>query len=151
LRAGAREAQAFDRWDASPDLLGELDLDLGRGGERGAATDLLLDRRHDRRVGVAEDQRGVVAEEVAVGVAVHVGDAQPRPGRDVGWVRRRVDRRPGGSAGQRSGRALEQLARARRSGQIVVEQGQRTPPWWLPTVYEPGAMQIRSTAVPCGR
>ena len=79
LRARAGEAQALDRRDASPDLLGELDLDLGRGGERGAATDLLLHRGDDRRVGVPEDQRGVVAEEVAVGVAVHVGDRRPDP------------------------------------------------------------------------
>ena len=47
-------------------LLGELDLGLGRGREGRPAADLRLDRGDDRRMGMAEDQRGVVAEEVAV-------------------------------------------------------------------------------------
>jgi hypothetical protein len=61
LRPGIGEPDSLHRRQPAPDLLGELDLDLGRGGERGAAPDLNLDRRDDVGVGVAENQGGVVA------------------------------------------------------------------------------------------
>ena len=79
LGPGAREAHPLDRGHAPDQLLGELDLGLGRGRERRSAADLGLDGRDDRRVGMAEDERGVVAEEVAVFVAVHVADDEPCP------------------------------------------------------------------------
>ena len=72
LGAGVGEPDLLDRRQAIADLLRQLDLGLGGCRERGAAPDLGLDRRDDLRVGVAQDQRGVVAEEVAVLVAIDV-------------------------------------------------------------------------------
>ena len=66
--------------DGTPaaDLLGQLDLGLGRCREGGPAADLGLDRGDDGGVGVAQDQRGVIAQEVAVAVAIDVLDATAR-------------------------------------------------------------------------
>ncbi len=128
LRAGAGEPQALDRRDAAPDLLGQLDLGLGRGREGRPAADLCLDRGDDRRVGVTEDERRVVAQKVAVAVAVDVLDPQPGTRRDVGWIGRRKDGRPGRATGQRGGRPLEQRPRTWRSRNIIVEQRHREGP-----------------------
>ena len=110
LGAGAREAQTLDRGNPGPDLLGEQDLGLGRRGERRATADLGLDGVDDGRVGVTEDQRGVVAEEIAVAVAVDVAEPQTAARLDVRRVRSGVDRRPRRAARQRARRALEQLS-----------------------------------------
>ena len=110
LGAGAREAQTLDRGNPGPDLLGEQDLGLGRRGERRATADLGLDGVDDGRVRVTEDQRGVVAEEIAIAVAVDVAEPQTAARLDVRRVRSRVDRRPRRAARQRARRALEQLS-----------------------------------------
>ena len=122
LGAGVREPDPLDRRQPAPDLLGQLDLDLRRRGERGAAPDLGLDRRDDIGVGVAEDQRRVIAEEVAVLVAVDVPCPQALAASHVRRVGRVEDRRPGRSARNRGGRPLEQGARARRPGEVGVDQ-----------------------------
>src|SRR5207342_2354054 len=107
------------------DLLGKLDLGLGRGREGRAAAHLRLDSRDDGRVRVTEDQRGVVAQEVAVLVAVHVADAQALTRGDVWRIGRGVDGRPGRATGQRRGRPVEQFARARGPGEVVIEDVHR--------------------------
>ena len=54
------------------DLLGELDLGLGRGAVARPARGRRGDRGDDLRVGVAEDQRAPGADPVDVAVAVDV-------------------------------------------------------------------------------
>jgi len=110
LGAGVREPQPLDRRQAAPDLLGQLDLDLGRRGERRGPADLVGDRFDHRRMRVAEDQRGVVAKEVAVLVAVDVPRPEALAADHVRRVRRIEDGRPGRAARDRLRRPLEQLA-----------------------------------------
>ena len=72
LGAGGDEADPLDR-RTRDDLLGELDLGLGRGAVRRAAGDRGRDRRLHLGVGVAEQHRAPRADQVDVLVAVDVG------------------------------------------------------------------------------
>ena len=123
LGPGAREAELLDRRQPSADLLGQLDLEPGRGGEGRAAADLRLDRGGDGRMGVAQDERRVVAQEVAILVAIHVADPEAGPGLDVRRIRRAVDGRSRRAAGERAGRPFEERAGPRRPGEVVVDEG----------------------------
>ncbi len=118
LGAGVREPHPFDRVDPPDELLGEADLELARRAEGGSAPDLRLDRGDHRRMGMAEDQRGVVAEEVAVVVPVDVPDVDPRAAGEIGRIGRGEDRRSGRATGQDPRGALEQRRGARRPGPV---------------------------------
>ena len=67
-------SRTFSTGRAGDDLLGELDLGLGRGAERRAARDGRRDGRLDLRVRVAEQHRAPRADQVDVVVAVDVGE-----------------------------------------------------------------------------
>jgi hypothetical protein len=125
----ARAADPLDGGDPLDELLGEGDLERAGRTECRAASDLLLDRGHDGRVGVAEDQRRVVAEEVAIGVAVNVLDPDPRAAGEVRRVRWREDGRPGGAAGHDPRGPLEQGRGAWCPGVIRVVKGSAGGPF----------------------
>ena len=129
LGARVREPDAFDRRQPADDLLGQLDLGLGRRRERRAAADLRLDRGDDLRVGVAEDERRVVAEEVAVLVAVDVpGPDALRRGpctADTAGCRRSCgSTRRAATRDARSNRAADRGVRARYSSTTSVSPSQ---------------------------
>ncbi len=72
LGAGGNQAQALDGGYGAADLLGKLDLALGRSAEAGADLKRLAQRLDYRRMAVAEQQRSpgshVVEERVAIDV-----------------------------------------------------------------------------------
>src|SRR5213078_1634056 len=70
LGAGADEPHLLDRADPGDDLLGELDLALGRRTEAGAAADLGPHRVDNGGMRMAEDDRAPGADEVDVVTAV---------------------------------------------------------------------------------
>ncbi len=72
LAARVAQAYAFDRGDALADKFRELDLRLVARRPRGARCARARDRLDDRRIGVAVDEAGVVAEQIDVAVAVDV-------------------------------------------------------------------------------
>ncbi len=75
LGAGVHEADLVEARRTTAHVPGELDLHLGRHGERGAALQLRRHRLDDRRMGVAVDQRRHVVGEVDTLHAVDVDDA----------------------------------------------------------------------------
>jgi hypothetical protein len=120
LGARIREANPLDRFDPTGELLGEGDLQLARRTERGSPTDLLLDGRDNPRVGMAQDQRRVVAKEVAVRVPVDVLDANTRAAGEIRRIWRREHGRPGRATGHDPDRTLEQRRRSRCPGAIRI-------------------------------
>jgi hypothetical protein len=83
------------------------------GAEVGAAVDLGLDRRPDRRVGVADAHHPEPVVEVDVLVAVDVPDPAPRAAVDVDRPRVVFLERGGDAARHRPQRPLVGLGRAR--------------------------------------
>ena len=125
LGARVREPEPFQRRQTADDLLGQLHLDLGRGRERRCAVDLALDRVHDDRMRVPQDQRRVVAQEVAVLVAIDVPGVDALAADHVRRVGRAVHGRPGRPAGDRPCGALEQGCGPGRPGEVVVDDAHR--------------------------
>ena len=92
------------------DLLGQLDLGLGRGAVAGPARGGLVDRGDDLGVGVAEDQRAPGADPVDVAVAVDVDQLAALAALDEEGVAVDLPHRPHG----RVDAAGEHLQRRRR-------------------------------------
>ena len=98
LGAGVREAP-LGQPEAPPQLLGDDDRALGRGGEVRAARRAGRDRGDDRRVGVADAHDAEAVVEVDVLVAVHVPHARALA---VRRGRSGAGRRPGTSSARRT-------------------------------------------------
>ena len=76
LRPRGDEPHQLERRNRVDELLGELDLALGRGAEGGAVADRVDDRPHGLGVGVAEDQRPPRHHPVDVAAALLVLDVR---------------------------------------------------------------------------
>src|SRR6267143_4634956 len=114
LCARVPAADALDRRHPALQELRQTDLVLRRARERETVLGRLLDRLHDVRVGVAEDQARVVAVEVETVGAVGVPDVCALPALDVERVRIEERGGPAVAAGHDRQRFLVQRARAAR-------------------------------------
>ena len=106
LGAGIGEAHLFDRLDATGQSLGEIGLGLQSGGIVGAKLHLGRDGFGDWREGVTVDERGVVVQNVDVGVSVEVGKGVSLPLDDCERVGRVKRDRAGIAPGHRVSGAL---------------------------------------------
>src|SRR5580765_3265649 len=137
------------RVDPADDLLGERDLVLTRRPEREAALRGIRDGLQDRRVGVAEDHRAPGADQVDVGLAVHVGE--PGAARGGHEARGAADRAEGADgavdpAGDDGRRARHEGGGGGRevSGGGVGRQGRAHGPIVADRDQEPGARSAGS-------
>ena len=113
LGAGVGEADALQRRRAAADLLGQLDLALGRERQRHEALGLADDRLDDGRVRVAEELDRVVVDEVDPLDPVHVGDAAALGLARVDRVGRELGEAAGAAAGEHRPRPVAERGGAR--------------------------------------
>ena len=113
LGAGIGEAHQIDRRKAGAHRRGKPRLGLALRAEIEPAVERLLDRAADRRVRVAVDPGGELAEEIDVFVTVEIPQRRPLPARH--GQRERVDMDRGAGV----------AARHRRAGQAVLGEAFR--------------------------
>ena len=78
LGAGIHHSHHLDRGHQLGDELGQLDLLCGRNSKGGPFTGCFLDRSHDRRLGMTQDQRPPRGDEIDQGLSVDRGDVGAR-------------------------------------------------------------------------
>ena len=120
--AGTHQADHLDRRHQAHDLLGQLDLALGRRAEGKALHGGLLHRLQHRGMAVPEDHRSPRSDVVDVALAVRVPEVRPQRARDetrcAAHGAERAHRRIH-AAGNELARALEKLLVAIRDARVA--------------------------------
>ena len=109
LGAGVCKTHLLHRRQARRQQFGEIDLGLRRQPERRSQRQLLRRRRHQRRMGVAMDQRGEIVDAVDIFVAVEIEHPAALAARGIDRVRLHEHGGAGIAAGQAGQRAVVEV------------------------------------------